>query len=555
MTTQPETVREKILRLRTSFMEQLPERIRQAREQMHLLYGQPDNLVVIEELHRFFHGIKGTGRSFGMRELGVAAAQAESWTARLLESPEKRQLADWMEQMEKYFDLLTSMGDKSALSLSSMEAAPSAWQAESMPQDISHPERRIYLCDDDPLILEQLSYQLQCFGFKMETFRDPEEFLAAVRTHPPDAAIMDIIFPDDPDAGTNAMAALQSESGAHIPTIFLSGRSDFAARLAAVRAGGDAYFLKPVRAMDLVSVLDTVTAKQHSDPFRILVVDDEPTLAEYHALILQEAGMVTRCLHEPTQILNQLREFRSDLVLMDMYMPTCHGQELARIIRQIPDYVGLPIVFLSGETDRKKQDSAMRIGAEGFITKPVIPEALISAVTIRAERMRSLRALMTRDSLTGLFNHTTTAQMLDNAMANAQRQGDLLCFCMIDIDRFKSVNDTHGHPVGDQVIMALARILQQRLRHSDVVGRFGGEEFAVILHNVSPERAARLINILRLDFSRVQFHSTRGSFTCTFSAGIASLSRHPHSDALREAADNALYQAKNSGRNRVVIEE
>jgi diguanylate cyclase (GGDEF)-like protein len=237
-----------------------------------------------------------------------------------------------------------------------------------------------------------------------------------------------------------------------------------------------------------------------------------------------------------------------------MYMPACNGRDLAKLIRQVPDYVGLPIVFLSSETDRKKQFSAMRVGAEGFLTKPVIPEDLVAAVAIRAERMRTLRSLMARDSLTGLYNHTTTTQLLASTIASAKRENGSLCFVMIDIDRFKSVNDTHGHPVGDQVILALSRVLQQRLRNSDIVGRYGGEEFAIILADVAVDRAAKLVNELREDFSRVVFHSSSGEFHCTFSAGIASYPTHLRLELLRGAADKALYEAKRSGRNCVVVD-
>ncbi|MBF0626771.1 MAG: diguanylate cyclase [Magnetococcales bacterium] len=555
MSTSKPSVQERIAKLRATFIDQLPERIAQARELLNRLQEQPGDPSVLEEMHRFFHGIKGTGRSFGLRELGVAAAQAEHWTTSLMEATRPNDPDEWLQQLEKYLDLITLMIDK-------VRAAPPDAQPESSPlltesndaDGLNRRGRLVYICDDDMLTLEQLSSQLRCFGFKTLTFVNPHTLQAAVRDRRPDAVLMDIMFPQGHEAGPDAMTALRLEIGFSVPTIYFSARADFSARLAAVRAGGEAYFHKPVRALEMVAALDAITAHQLPDPFRILVIDDEPAVAEYHALILEGSGMVTRILSEPSRILEELQEFRSDLVLMDMYMPNCLGQDLARLIRQMPDYVGLPIVFLSGETDRKKQDSAMRIGAEGFLTKPVNPDDLISAVAVRAERMRALRSLMIRDSLTGLFNHTTTTQMLENAMATAQRSGTPLCFAMIDIDRFKSVNDTYGHPVGDQVILALSRVLHQRLRGSDVVGRYGGEEFAIILQDVALERASRLINELRLDFSRVQFHATKGRFSCTFSAGIAGMAGHASLESLREAADRALYLAKNNGRNRVVVD-
>ncbi|MBF0273012.1 MAG: diguanylate cyclase [Magnetococcales bacterium] len=555
MNTPKPSVQEKIARLRATFIGQLPERIAVARNLLARLKAKPTDPAVIEEIHRFFHGLKGTGRSFGLHQLGVAASQAENWTAKRIESQSGAIGAEWLDQLEKYLDLIASMAEKQEPSQTGPQEETRSVREESNPADgMDRRGRMVYICDDDVLTLEQLASQLRCFGFKTMTFNDPRTLHAAVMNRRPDAVIMDIMFPQGHEAGTDAMAILKGEIEPNLPVIFLSGRSDFSARLAAVRAGGESYFHKPARALELVATLDALTAQQQSDPFRILVVDDEPEIAQYHALILEGAGMVTRCLADPSRILDELRDFRSDLVLMDMYMPTCHGRDLARVIRQIPDHVGLPIVFLSGETDRKKQDSAMRIGAEGFLTKPVAPDDLVNAVAVRAERMRALRSLMTRDSLTGLFNHTTTSQLLENAIASFQRGGATLCFAMIDIDRFKLVNDTHGHPVGDQVILALSRVLNQRLRNSDVVGRYGGEEFAVILHETSLDRAARLINELRLDFGRVQFHSAKGHFSCTFSAGIASVARHATLESLREAADRALYLAKNNGRNRVVLD-
>ena len=304
-----------------------------------------------------------------------------------------------------------------------------------------------------------------------------------------------------------------------------------------------------------METLDQLTGQHQPEPYRILVVDDEAEIASYHCIILQEAGMVTYQLNEPSRVLDVLQEFRPDMVLVDMYMPGCSGYDLAKLIRQIPDHLGLPIVFLSSETDRKKQFSAMRIGADGFLTKPVIPEDMVAAVAIRAERMRTLRALMARDSLTGLFNHTATTQLLINAIANARRNGNTVCLGMIDIDYFKSVNDTHGHPVGDHVILALSRILLQRLRNSDIVGRYGGEEFAVILQNVSIAHAAQLLDELRQDFARIVFDSSSGEFSCTFSAGVAQYHAHQSMEGVREMSDRALYKAKHSGRNRVVVDQ
>lgn len=550
------SAREKIAKLRARFLEQLPGRVVEVRKLFERLRSDPTDKAAAVDLHRALHSLKGTGRSFGFTDLGATAGFSEDLMAELLDMPDKPAPENWQERLGKYLEYI-EMATAVACSLGS-ETCGRAEAAFSLPVNTSERDDSdgcvVYLCDDEELTLEQLSTQLSCFGYVTRIFTDPQAFHDAVIERRPAAAIMDIHFPQGHNAGTDIMAQLAKEIGKAVPAIFVSSRDDFAARLAAVQAGGEAYFVKPVCAMDLMPVLDALTCQDSPDPFRILIVDDEPEIAAYHAILLQEAGMITREVCEPERLLETLNEFLPDMVLMDMYMPTCNGRDLARVIRQLPDYVGLPIVFLSSETDRHKQFSAMRVGAEGFLTKPIEPEHLIAAVSIRAERMRTLRSLLARDSLTGLLNHTTTTQFLENALSTARRNDSSLCFAMIDIDRFKSVNDTYGHPAGDQVILALSRILQQRLRNSDVVGRYGGEEFAVILPGVSLDRATKLIDELREDFSRVSFQTGDVDFSCTFSAGIASYDAHQQLGHLREAADKALYEAKRSGRNRIVVD-
>nr|WP_243470479.1 GGDEF domain-containing protein [Halomonas lionensis] len=123
---------------------------------------------------------------------------------------------------------------------------------------------------------------------------------------------------------------------------------------------------------------------------------------------------------------------------------------------------------------------------------------------------------------------------------------------MIDIDHFKSVNDTHGHLAGDQVIITLARLLKTRLRMTDIIGRYGGEEVVILLKGVSAERASELIDTLRIDFEQVEFHAGGARFSCTFSAGVSSFPTQPSTESLRLSADQALYRAKHQGRNQVV---
>lgn len=555
MNDRSSSVRSKIAQLGVKFVEQLPGRLSEARRHFDAVRANPNDREAAVSLHRFLHSIKGTGNSFGFTDLGAVAGKGEYLAGQLLESPANATPEFWLDldeclsNMGLCIEALQTVGDATSqgCKISSFDLPP-----DSRPAQEENKDRLVYVCDDEPLQAECLGEQLRCFGYQAVLFNNTADFRQAALKEQPAAVIMDIMFPEGYSAGAEVLIDLRVNHGIFFPAVFISGRRDFNARLHAIRAGGEAYFPKPVKAMDLVVALDFLTRQSKPEPFRVLVVDDEPEIAQYHSLILEHAGMVTQVAHEPESVLDAVNEFRPDLVLMDMYMPNCSGREVAKMIRQIPDFVSLPIVFLSSETDTKKQFSAMEVGAEGFLTKPILPEELVTEVALRAERMRTLRSLMARDSLTGLFNHTTTTQLLDNAITAARRQNSPLSFAMIDLDRFKLVNDTYGHPVGDQVLLALARVLQQRLRNSDLVGRYGGEEFAVILNGAALEKAEQIMEQLREDFSKVVFNAGDAKFSCTFSCGVASFPQLDDMETLREAADKAMYQAKHAGRNRVV---
>ncbi len=253
--------------------------------------------------------------------------------------------------------------------------------------------------------------------------------------------------------------------------------------------------------------------------------------------------------------MSALVDFQPDLILMDIYMPECSGVELAKIIRHMESFVTVPIVFLSGEQDVEKQLDAMSLGGDDFLLKPVEPEYLVRSVRIRAKRSRVLRQLTVRDGLTGLLNHTAIEEHLMKETERAQRQDLRIAFAMIDLDHFKRVNDTYGHLVGDRVLRSLARVLQQRLRKTDIIGRYGGEEFAVILLDTDSTHAARILDTVRENFAQIKHRVGYETFTVTFSCGVAMFPEYPTFFELHDAADKALYEAKRRGRNQVIIAE
>jgi diguanylate cyclase (GGDEF)-like protein len=301
----------------------------------------------------------------------------------------------------------------------------------------------------------------------------------------------------------------------------------------------------------IVAKILEFNAPQDEAPYRVLVVEDSQVAIRSIQRTLREHGIESEAISDPTTVLDALRRLDPDLILMDMHMPTCSGVEAARIIRQHAQFLSVPIVYLSGDADISLQIEALRLGGDHFLTKPVNPVWLAAIVKSKIARYRELRNSMLCDSLTGLLNHTSSKRRLDAAVSEAIRQHRPFTVGMIDIDHFKRINDSYGHPTGDQVIRSLAWLLRQRLRRLDIIGRYGGEEFIVGLHGTDPQLAIQVLDRIREDFSRIRHPNNETWFSATFSAGLAGLPHEGGSEGLVKAADEALYRSKRQGRNQV----
>ena len=167
-----------------------------------------------------------------------------------------------------------------------------------------------------------------------------------------------------------------------------------------------------------------------------------------------------------------------------------------------------------------------------------------------AQKSRKLRNLVAIDSLTGLFNHVNGKYCLQQEIMRADRDGASFAFAMLDLDNFKQVNDAYGHVAGDSVLKTLASLLRQRLRRSDILTRYGGEEFSIIMLGVKDlDSAVQSMDMIREYFADFQHHHEGHTFKVSFSCGIAMYPEYDKIDDLTSAADRALYAAKHKGRN------
>jgi diguanylate cyclase (GGDEF)-like protein len=410
----------------------------------------------------------------------------------------------------------------------------------------------LYLFDDNTAHASMLADYMAPYGYEVATFADPQAFLDGVARHGvPHVALIAVESATDPWAGTKLAEKLRAQWTTRFPILFFSGRDDFAVRLATVRAGGASFIAKPIDLVSLVDRLDQITEVNPPQPFRILLVDDDPILSRLYELALRNAGMDVFTIPNPTHAIAAIHDHDPDLLITDLSMPECNGLELAAVIHGHEALAALPIVFLTADQKVDTRRSAVNLGGDAYLTKPVqIPE-LVETVRARAKRARQLRSLMVRDSLTGAFNHAMIKELLESEVIRAKRDSSELCLAMIDIDHFKHVNDTYGHTTGDRVIKSLVRLLQQQLRRTDYIGRYGGEEFAIILPKMSIDDAFARLEHLRQAFAAIPHRREDELFHVTFSAGIIAFDASLDAASMTEMADAALYQAKRRGRNQV----
>jgi two-component system cell cycle response regulator len=293
----------------------------------------------------------------------------------------------------------------------------------------------------------------------------------------------------------------------------------------------------------------------------ILVAEDSVVIRAVLRRYLEVEGYRVVEAADGQAAINRCHEDPPDTVLLDIEMPGMNGHEVLAYLKADEELRGIPVVFLTGKTGTNDIVAGLRAGAQDYLKKPFEVAELIARVGA-AVRTKSLQDelrdqgaefdRMSRiDALTGLYNRRHLEERLREADSAALRYNRCLSVVMVDIDYFKRVNDTEGHQGGDAVLVEFTRRLQAEVRGEDVAGRWGGEEFLVILAETEIEGATRLAERIRESVASAPFTHGPRQFVVTISAGCAA-GPPGDTDELVRRADTALYRAKAEGRNRVV---
>lgn len=378
---------EKLLQLQQNFKSKLPSRILDIESSWLDVRNNQD--PDFKNLHLMLHSLIGTAGTFGASIVSNYARKLEIYVKALLNNQSELNNTE-IEEIDYLLTQLKEIADK--------------WQPSSIPfipekkveqyETVEDWQATIYLVEDDIELADSLFNFLENTGYKVVYYRKIKDFENEYNHSKHAAAIiMDMAFDEGHIAGAETIKYLSDKHKDFPPVVFISVHDDIEARLAAAQAGAKCYFTKPLVHNEILSTLDKLTHRIKHHPYRILLVDDEKDIVDYYSAILKNAGMEVLSFTNPLEAYQSIEHFEPELIILDLYMPECTGFDLAKVIRQDDEKAYIPIVFLSSELDVGVQLSAMGLGGDDFLMKPVDADYFIQAVTARTKRSRCISNL------------------------------------------------------------------------------------------------------------------------------------------------------------------
>jgi two-component system cell cycle response regulator len=449
---------------------------------------------------------------------------------------------------------------------------------------------RVLVVDDILANVKLLEAKLTAEYFDVLGACSGIEALAKLEEHNPDIVLLDVMMPGM-DGFEVCRRIKQNPKTAHLPVVMVTALDQTADKIAGLQSGADDFLTKPVDDAALFArVRSLVRLKMMTDELRmrestghsmglidpastmvepsvagrVLVIEDRRESAEWLVSMLQPDHDVL-VVESFEEAVGQLRAQGYDLIVLSLGLRGFDGLRLCSQLRSLPECRSIPILVLVGDGDRRKLAQALEMGVNDYLTRPVDKNELIARVRTQLRKKRYSDRLRNnvqqgfemaiKDQLTGLHNRRYMSRHLSTLISSAETSGKPVAFLIIDIDHFKSVNDNHGHDVGDEVLREFADRIAANIRGIDLACRYGGEEFVIVMPDTDMEFAHAIAERLRKSVESTPFNISREphNLKVTISIGIAGLEQTGDSaEALLHRADQALYRAKREGRNRVV---
>jgi diguanylate cyclase (GGDEF)-like protein len=526
--------------LKEQYVKRSAERIQTIVELLAALIQRPENRELLLELRQAFHWLSGSGAMYGYAKASSLGVEGEAICDALLANgrlPEP-------EQFENFKKLLNAVASEFAEPDRNRETTSLA--LAKVPQN----KNEILIIEEDQLELAALARLVEEHGMGVKSARSAFGAYAELRKSMPAGVILEIPLPDG-DAYEFVEKLRTMKDGENLAVIIVSKHAGFLDKVRSIHCGADAHYEKPFDVKTMFRRVRYLLDKNKQEPPRILSVEDDPDQAAFIRAFLDSAGYQVRTCTDPKQFEAALSAFQPDLVLLDVMLPGMTGYELARYLRQTERYVTLPIIFLTTQGHLEARIEAAKSGVDEHLVKPVAPALLLSVVSAKLERARFLKTLLHKDGLTNLLNYSAFMEQAQTVVAHQKRHAGSVGMLILDLDYFRSINERHGFTGGDKVLVTLSLLVRKRLRQSDIIGRVGGDEIAIVAEGLDEQEAIHLASRLLADFSATAHSTTsHAGFYATASSGIAMLdAKTMDAESWIGLAYESLAKAKSAGRN------
>jgi diguanylate cyclase (GGDEF)-like protein len=406
----------------------------------------------------------------------------------------------------------------------------------------------LLIVDPDRQLAQLLMNEAVDWGFRSAIATTLSEAETKIEQDAPTVVLLDPDITHPTTDSLRLLAKLSHQTPA-VPVLVLTSHDRLTDRLEVAQLGGHSFLHKPMPPAQVLKAIAQAAQQAETAKQRVMVVDDDPLILATLKGFLQPWGLSVTTLNNPQQFWETLKSCSPDLLILDVKMPAVSGVELCQIIRNNSRWGRLPIIFLTAHTDAAIVNQMFSVGADDFVSKPIVGPELVSRIINRLERLKLLQNAAETDYLTKLSNRHKSTQDLNKYLQLVNQQEQPLCLAVLDLDNLKEINDHHGHNTGDIVMRQWGQLLRQTFRQNAVVARWEGDEFVVALYGMTrADGIQRFIQLLTTLRNRRFVAPDETQFRITFSGGIA---QYPDDGtdlpALYQAASEALHLSKVAG--------
>jgi diguanylate cyclase (GGDEF)-like protein len=406
----------------------------------------------------------------------------------------------------------------------------------------------LLIVDPDRQLAQLLMNEAVDWGFRSAIATTLSEAETKIEQDAPTVVLLDPDITHPTTDSLRLLAKLSHQTPA-VPVLVLTSHDRLTDRLEVAQLGGHSFLHKPMPPAQVLKAIAQAAQQAETAKQRVMVVDDDPLILATLKGFLQPWGLSVTTLNNPQQFWETLKSCSPDLLILDVKMPAVSGVELCQIIRNNSRWGRLPIIFLTAHTDAAIVNQMFSVGADDFVSKPIVAPELVSRIINRLERLKLLQNAAETDYLTKLSNRHKSTQDLNKYLQLVNQQEQPLCLAVLNLDNLKEINDHHGHNTGDIVMRQWGQLLRQTFRQNAVVARWEGDEFVVALYGMTrADGIQRFIQLLTTLRNRRFVAPDETQFRITFSGGIA---QYPDDGtdlpALYQAASEALHRSKVAG--------